>query len=92
MLVRSSRLPRNQSAGCSDETPLLDRPPKAAEENRAEQSAGHQRQHQSQRSFIVILLFLRIALSSLATQCQAFKQPMTRPTTSSISVQEWLLG
>jgi hypothetical protein len=31
----------------------------------------------------------RMALSSLATQCQAFKQPRTRPATSSASVQEW---
>ncbi len=34
----------------------------------------------------------RIALSSLVTQCQAFKQPITRPMTSSISVQACLPG
>jgi hypothetical protein len=33
-----------------------------------------------------------MALSSLATQCQAFKQPIARPATSSASVQEWLPG
>ena len=33
-------------------------------------------------------LSLRIALSSLSTQCQALKQPITRPATSNARVQE----
>ena len=72
---------------------LAHRPPKAAEENRAEHSrppptpAPESEFHSSLSS-----CSSRIALSSLATQCHAFKQPIASPATSSASVQEWLPG
>ena len=53
MLVRSNRLPKNQSAGRLDETPLANRPPKAAKEHHTKQNARHQRQHQINVSFII---------------------------------------
>ena len=69
-------------------TPRADRPPETAKEDRAEQEPGHE----CQRQGLAIHSSLsscssRMALSSLATQCHALRQPIARPATSSASVQ-----
>src|SRR5664280_1973553 len=92
MLIRSSRLPKNQSAGCLDETPLRtvhQRPPKKIAPSKRPATNASAR---VSNSFIVILLFVPHALSSSATQCHAFKQPIASPATSSASVQACLPG
>ena len=58
MLIRSSRLPRNQSAGCLDETPLRtvhQRPPKKIAPSKTPATNASTR---VRVSFIVILLFV----------------------------------
>src|SRR5664280_3253551 len=58
MLIRSSRLPKNQSAGCLDETPLRtvhQRPPKKIAPSKRPATNASAR---VSNSFIVILLFV----------------------------------
>src|ERR1039458_2417641 len=87
MLIRSSMLPKNQSAGRWDETPLItvhQRPPKKnAPSNRPAANAGAR----NKNSFIVILLFVPHLFLFLGhpmprietTDCEAGHQQRQRP-------------
>jgi hypothetical protein len=86
MPIRSSRLPKNQSAGRLDETAwrpsTRGRRRKSRPAKARRQPAPETETHSSSSS-----CSSRIAWSSLATQRQAFKQPIASPATSSASVQ-----
>ncbi len=95
--MRSSRPPRCHSIERSRRQRAAHRPPQAAEEEARPGRAPPVRRAacRVQRSShsgtgIVVFPFSPgcIARSSLATQCQALKQPSTRPATSSARVQE----
>jgi hypothetical protein len=96
---------RTQSPGCLDETPLRivhQRPPKKIAPSKTT-PAKHSRSSSEFSTCSIQHGFTHrcpspsagsscMALSSCATQCQAFAQPMTRPAISSISVQECAPG
>ena len=92
MLIRSSMLPRNQSAGRWDETPLRTvhhRPPKKIAPSTP--PASHASISVSV-SFIVILLLLAHRLVFLGDPMPRIQTADREPATSSASVQEWLPG
>ncbi len=89
MLARATRLTTNHRPAARDDSASAHRPPQAAEEERAQDEAaqsGHA-ERQSRSGIVVTLLAPEWPRSSLATQCQALKQPSTSPATSSASVQ-----
>ena len=63
------------------------RPPKKTTPSRPPAREGQQQDGMS--LMVIARAPRRMALSSWATQCQAFRQPSDRPATSNASVQEW---